>query len=285
MKLYINSLFVGLVSFVWASIYWLGDANMWQVEKLTSLDLPKPWVYRQLVPELARLLSLTGLRIDYALALVVTLSGVAFYLSLRKLYFYYYPESSKGEIYVVGSVFVGMLVFGYNRLPYDLTTAFLMMLGLYYILTVQNWKYLIVFVFACLNRETSFLLILVYVVVLYYRKYGSYWWVTACQIYIYGLITYCLRLIFQYNPGSSLWVEPWQNLVRYANHPLQTIIYAMVLAVVLLRVFRNWNSKFYSLRLAFVVIAPILFVMFMVCGQAFEVRVFWEVYPLVVLLI
>lgn len=288
MKLFINSLFVGLVSFVWASVYWLGVGNLWQVEKLTSLDLAKPWIYRQFVPELARLLSLTGLRIDYALVVVVTLSGVLFYLYLRKLYFHFYPESMKGEIYVIGSVFVGMLIFGYNRLPYDLMTAFLMTLGLYYIITLQNWKYLVVFALACLNRETAFLLLLVYGVFwLYYHKYipKLSWWMTACQIYIYGLITYCLRLVFQYNPGSTLWIEPWLNLVRYYNHPAQTVLYLGVMGIILWLVFRKWNTKSFALRLAFVTITPLLFVMFIVCGQPYEIRVFWECWGLVVTLI
>jgi len=281
MKLFLNSLFVGLVSFVWSAVYYL---DIYPAELYT-----KPFVYRVLVPLLASIVDLFGVSFNLSVVLVMTVSGIGFYLALRKLYFYYYAQSTKGEIYVLVSVVAGLLLFEYYRKPYDLSTAFLMTLGLYYILTVQNWKYLIVFTLACLNRETAFLLILVYVVFwLYYRKYTllfkSFWWMTACQIYVYGLITYCLRLAFQYNPGSSLWVEPWQNLVRYANHPVQTIIYATIIAIILLRVFRNWNIKPFSLRLAFVVVYPVVFLSFLVCGQSFETRTLWEMFPLVVML-
>jgi hypothetical protein len=286
MKLYINSLFVGLITFIYASVYWLNEIQF--ASTLTSLDMAKPFVYRQLVPFLARSLSYLGVRIDWAVCLVVTFFGVCLYLSMRRLYFYFYEQSDKGEIYVLVSVFVGMLLLGQERWMYDLATATFFTLALYFVFRVENWKYLVVFTLATLNRETSFLLILVYVVMLlYYKRYGvNYsWWTTACQIYIYFVITYSIRILFQFNVGSSVWIEPLENLHKYTTHPLETVIYLMIAVIILWRVFRNWNSKFFSLRLAFVVIAPILFVLYLVCGQAFEVRVFWEVYPLVVLLI
>lgn len=289
MKLYINSFLVGLVTFVWASTAWLG--NFTEVNRLVSLDQPKPWVYRQLVSTLARLLSQTGLRIDYALILVITLSGVLFYWSLRKLYFGFYSRTDKNELYVLGVVFVGLGLFGYSRTPYDLMTAFTFTLSLYYILSGQNLEYLVIFILACLNRETSVILILVYVVYWFYysiklagKVLWFIWKMTACQIYIYGLITYCLRVIFQYNDGLSVWIRPTQNLVSYVHHPYITLLHIVVFGFILWMVFRGWKYKPIAIRLAFMIMAPILFVMFLVCGYPFELRVFWETYPLVVML-
>lgn len=285
MKFYLNSLFVGLVSFLYGSVYWLGSSNLWQVQKIISLDLNRPWVYRQLVPFLTRILALTGMRIDWALVLIVTLSGVGFYLALRKLWFTLSRYDERDEIYPVLIVFAGLLLLGYNRLPYDLTTALLFTLAYLFIYTENKLGYLIVFTLACLNRETAFLLILFYVVISLVRlQLMRDWWMTACQIYIYGLVTYCLRLVFQYNGGSTLWVEPWQNLVRFVNNPLLTLVHLSITGVILWLVFRDWKYKHVYLKLAFWIIAPILVVMYVVCGQNYEVRVFWEVIPVVGLL-
>lgn len=226
MKTFLSSLFVGLVTFVWASIYWLNNIQF--STSLTSLDMPRPFVYRVLVPFLARSLNYLGIRIDWTVCLVVTFFGVCFYLSLRKLYFYYYSQTDKGEIYVLVSVFVGMILLGQERWIYDLATVTFFTLGIYYIRSVQNWKYLIVFTLAVLNRETSFLLVLVYIVThlhLSYRFGWKFpWWMTACQIYIYGLITYCIRLMFSHNEGSPVWITPIENLQKYITHPFQTLL-------------------------------------------------------------
>lgn len=291
MRKYINCVFVGIVSFLWASVYWLGDSNMWQVEKLVSLDLARPWVYRQLVSFLARAYMSVGIKADWALVLIVTLSGIGFYLALRELWFTLYRYDETEEIIPVMAVFVGTLLFGYNRLPYDLTTAFLFTLAFLYIFRADKVKYLVVFTLACLNRETAFLLILFYAVLsliffIGYKQLSYRYTLTMLllQVYIYTLITYCLHLAFQYNAGSTLWVEPWQNLMRFANNLLLTLLHLSVTGVILWMVFRDWKYKSTYLKLAFWVIAPVMVLMYIVCGQNYEVRVFWEIYPVVGLL-
>lgn len=285
-KLILHCLVVSVVSFIWSKIYWLNDLQF--SSTLMSLDMQRPFVYRQLIPFIVRGLSQMGVRIDVALCLVVTGFGVGLYLALRKLYFHYYPQTDKGEIYVLVSLFMGMFILGQERWYYDLATAFFFTLGIYYLVHVENWKFLVVVFLSSFNRETTILLILLYGVFwLYYRKYGvNYlWWMTPCQLYVYGLITYGLHVMFQYNDGVIVLIEPMQNLQKYATHPLQTVMYILILAVILLLVFRNWNSKFFSLRLMFVVLFPILFVLYLVCGQSFEVRTFWECFSVAALLI
>jgi hypothetical protein len=277
LRKYLSAAAVGAVVFVWSSIYWLGPANLWQVEKLVSLDLPKPWVYRQLTPMLARLLSLTGLRIDLALVLIVTISGIGFYLALRELIHLYYGQAS--EIIIVASVFAGLLMFGYDRLPYDLTTAFLFSLALVYIAKGQTENYMMLFPLVCLNRETAFLLILLYAV---YKPHN----VTeiSYQVGVYALVMIVLRAIFADNGGVGYWIEPMRNIQRFINHPIQTLIHLTVMSAILFMVFKGWKEKPYFLRLAFMIFAPVLTGMYLIFGQAFEVRTLWEVYPVTVAL-
>jgi len=283
MKL-INSIFVGLITFLWASVSYIGNANLQLAQAVTSLDLQKPFVYRALIPFLARLVSSFGIRIDLALTLVITVSGIGFYLALRELYFYLYRHDAKGEIYLVCAVMVGLILFFYPRMTYDLMTAFLFTLAFLFIIQGKDWQYLVVFILSCFNRETTFLLIIVYVVVNTVQlQMGRKWWMTLCQIYFYALITVSLRIAFQHNPGSSLWIEPLQNLQKYISHPLQTLLWVGIIAVIWWRISVMWKYRNPYPKLLMVVLAPVLVVFYLVCGQAFEMRVFWELYPVLVL--
>lgn len=179
MKTLINSLFVALVTFAYASVYWLGSRGsigiMQDAGSLTSASYYKPFVYRALVPWLARLVASLGVRVDLALVLIVTASGVGFYLALRA--------------------------------------------------------------------------------------------------------------IFADNPGAPAWVEPGLNLLRFYNHPARTLLHLAGTEVVLWMVAKDWTQKPALLRTAFIVMAPILTAFYLVLGQAFELRVFFEIYPVIVLLV
>lgn len=199
--------------------------------------------------------------------------------------------NERDEIYPVLIVFAGLVLFQFCHTIYDLATAFLFTLAFLYVFRANKVKYLIVFILACFNRETALLLILFYVVLwfifkLTYGKRDTKYSVgmILIQVYIYGLITYCLRLFFQYNIGLPLWVQPWQNLMRFVHNPLLTLVHISVTVLILWMVFRDWKYKSDYLKLAFLVITPVLVVMYLVFGQAYEVRVFWEIYPVVGLL-
>jgi len=276
MKNKINILLVGAVTFVWASIFWLGDNNLWQAERSASLELYKPWVYRQLVPMLARLLESIGIRIDLAIVLIVTASGIGLYLALRSLVNHYYPDN---DALVVCSVFAGLLMFGYARLQYDLTTAWLWTLALLYIAKEETYNYLMLFPLICLNRETAFLLIIIYTI---HKPHDIS--ETAYQIGVYALVAVALRVMFADNGGVESWVEPLQNIQRFINHPVQTLLHIATAGVMLWIAAKGWQQKPAFLRLAFLVLAPALTAAYIIAGQSFEVRVFWELFPVVVLL-
>lgn len=288
MILYLNTLVIVLVTFFWSSAYWLGESNLWQVERLMSLDLAQPWVYRQLVPILVRGVAYLGVPLDVALVLVVTLSGVGFYLAVRKLALEFYDLSNWQEIGIVAGYSVSILLLGYNRLPYDLMTACLFALALLYMWTAESGKYLLVFTLSCLNRETTFLLILLYVAFLLFSRKSIIFWrifkTAIVQIVIYGTITYALRVVFADNSGAGLWVEPWLNILRFVNNPYTTMLHISVASVVLWLVFRGEPDKPTFWLFSFALFAPVLTVMYLVCGQAFEVRVFWELAPLAIVL-
>ena len=249
---------------------------------MLASNLYRPWAYRLLVPSVVRYVASFGVSSSYVLVLVVTISGLGFYLALRKLYYHFYPITNHAEIYIIVFVSVCLLVFNYDRLPYDLMVAWLMTTGIYLILTRQFWKYLGVLALASLNKETAFLLI-VFFVVISFRDRGA-WWMTACQVYVYGLITVCIRLAFSYAPGSGLWINPWNNVLAHFQSPISLICTLLVVVWLGFRINNRWRVHA-DIRKMFWVFVPIMLVAYIVCGQAYEFRSLWEIAPVLILLI
>jgi hypothetical protein len=276
---------IGISTFQYAAIYWLGDANLWQVELMASLKLNKPWIYRQLVPMLARSIASLGIRIDLALVLVVTAAGVGFYLALRSLAFLFYKQDDKAEILIILLALLGMIIFGYERLPYDLMTASLFTLAFLYIARGDSIRLLIIFTLACLNRETSFLMITFLGMMAFARvEARNRWGLMFFMTLIYIVVQLTLRIVFRENDGLSNWIEPALNLLRFKNHPVRTLAHASSTLVLLWLACKDWKQKPYFLRLALIAIGPPLVLLYLIFGQAFEVRVFWETFPILALL-
>ncbi len=284
MKPALNLLVVTSTIATYAGALWLGPENIRMVGKVvTDTEFYKPFVYRQLIPILARWLDLF-IPLDVAIVLVVTASGVGFYLALRKLAGEFYTITDRHELYIVLSVFAGLLLFWRYATVYDLATAFLFTLALYYLKRNHENKYLLLFPLICLNRETAILLTVFCFVRMYANRKYDFEFI-ALQVFVWVSSQIIIRSIFADNEGRGIWLEPLQNIEKFAADPMQMLLHLSITAVIFWAVLRGWGSKPAFLRLAFVTFAPALFVMYLVCGQAFEVRVFWEIAPVASLLV
>jgi hypothetical protein len=279
-RIYLNTFVVLVVSLFWSAQYYF---NSPYIEGHL-----RPYAYRALVPYLAGILELVGLRFDLGLILIMTLSGVGFYLALRLLALEFSILTVREELGLVVGVLVSLFVFGFYRKPYDLMTAFLFTLGFYYIWEVDVWKYLVVLALATINRETSFLLILLSVVIwfpLLKQSEEDLRLVVEGWIYSAGtfvIITYVIRTGFSSYPGYLLLVDPIGNLRMLASHPYAALLGIVVVSGMVAWMFRKPQPAF--LKFSFVILSPILMLMYLVCGQPFEIRVFWELAPVVILL-
>lgn len=271
-KLYLNSIVVGVVVYFYAAIYWIGG-----VSSYTNEQYLKPWVYRVLVPILVNGLD-NFVRHDLALVSIVVLSGVTFYLSLRNLVLYI--NDTVSELKILVSFLLGLVLFSYCRAPYDMMTGFLWTLGLLFIVQQKHIAFMVLFPFVCLNRiETAPLLI-----VAYWLRFPWKWQeVVGCGV-VFATIYLGLHTYFADNLGSSVWIEPWQNVLRFWYNPWRTLLHLFVTVVIVLRILiRTGYQPFYFQRL-FIVLAPIFLILYLVVGQSFEVRVFTEIYPILVVL-
>ena len=274
----INIMFITCVTYVWAAVYWLGGNEFWN-----KIENYKPFVYRQLIPILTRLL---GFREDLATVIIVTLSGIGFYIALRELIYKYYEFSKKYEVVILGFFITGLLFFSYERKPYDLPTAFLFTLALLFIAKDQIRNYMILFPFICLNKETAWLLIVFSLVFAQYMNYPKAQrnWLALYQVFIYVGIMLGLHWYFADNPGVNAWVEPVKNLLRFIHNPAQTLLHLSVTTFLLFMACKDWYWKPALFRVALLVMGPPLVFGYFIFGQAFEVRVFWEIYPVIVAL-
>ena len=281
MKPALNLFIVTSTIATYAGAIYLGPERETINRLITSLDAPKPWVYRQLVPMLARWLDLL-IPLDVAIFLLVTASGVGLFVALRKLAGEFSSGTDRTDFYLMLSVLVGLFLLGDYLTLYDLTTAFLFTLALYYLKSDQEHKYLLLFPLICLNRETAFLLT---VFCFMWMKTPRDYEFIFLQVFAFVSTQLILRGNFADNPGLGVWVNPMENLEKFAADPARTLIHLSITAVILWAVLRDWGSKPAFLRLAFVTFAPALFVMYIICGQSFETRVFWELMPVASLLV
>ena len=281
----IGAAIVGIMVFQWSSVYWLGPDNLGMARGYTSLSMLKPYVYRQLPSILARLLVSLGVRIDLAIVLLMTGAGIGFYLALRELAFSLYRKDEKAELLLVVLVGVGLVFFGDYRMPYDIFTAWLFTLAFLYIGQGDKTSLAILFPLACLNRETAFLLIILSAIVgiLKNDKDGTEG-TLLYQTSAFVLIQVLLRTLFYNNGGVDALIEPLENIQRFIARPWITLLHGFVTFGLLKIALQNWTWKPMFLRAALIALLPRMTVMYIVFGQAFEVRVFGEVYPILALL-
>jgi len=175
-----------------------------------------------------------------------------------------------------------MLIFFWECKIYDMSTAMFTAFLLGWLARGKLGPYHATFPFACANRETAFLLIIVFAV------YGLgrltvFSWIKAVgyQALVFLGIRIFLFLHFASSPGEPFWFRPVENLQMYIDSPVQSIMYLLGTFLVMWVCLRRWKQQPALLRIAFAVMAPCLAILYLIFGYTFEVRAFAEVYPVV----
>lgn len=174
----------------------------------------------------------------------------------------------------------------YYSAIYDFPTLLLFTLGLLLLLREKWIGFLIVFVLACVNKETAILLTLVFVIryghdIMQGEHNSRFRKLLACQMAAAVLIRGAIVFVFMNNPGSSVEFHLRENIDFYTRgYSLVTVV---SLAALALAVTRNWHNKPVFLRQAAWVALPLLSVM-PFFGWRYEFRACYEAYPVVLLL-
>jgi hypothetical protein len=195
-------------------------------------------------------------------------------------------HSDAGELRRFMSAALGvmafMVVFFYFCKVHDLATAMFFAFGLGLMAREKLDAYFAIFAFASANRETSFLLAVVFAVYFLGRMgWKGYVLSMGYQVFLYGAVRVCLLVIFADHPGVTMNIRPIENVMIFLRTPVLASIHWGLFGLVVWACVRRWREHPYFVRVAFVVLLPALLGMYLVVGWPYEIRVFAEAWPVV----
>ncbi|MCA0402409.1 MAG: hypothetical protein LCH30_01295 [Proteobacteria bacterium] len=209
-----GTLFILLFSFTYLYTKLTAQVTNLPFEGLIHFSVPLPYNQRVLVPLTARLITyLSPLQLNHIFFLIALIFFCLTYLCLVKLMQMAY---SKKQAQLLAALFILLLplclVINYRYSwggeaavfhPYDAATFFFMTLG-FYLCLKQKWLYFFInLFFATLNRESSFLLILLIPCLNYKEMKGNYR-LLFFAIFLYALTRYLIFYCLPNHDGSFI---------------------------------------------------------------------------------
>ena len=271
----------------------------------------RPFVYRALAPAVIRTLDkIVPETINDRLVSVASSGPVA------ELFTRYGWEQEYAPVYLItaGFLFVCLLLFVhafgvFSRSQYEMNPVFCRVFSLvalaglpcffrYYsylydfphlvlfcyamaMMSLRRWKaYLPLFVLACLSKETTVLLIAVFVIHYWKaRKTMPFFALAAAQVVVFASVKFWLNTLFADNPGASVEFHLGHNLMLnpYGFSQVGVLVGLGVLCA------KDWRDQPAFLRSAVWMLLPLIGLTFLF-GLLDEYRDYYEVYPVVLLL-
>jgi hypothetical protein len=194
----------------------------------------------------------------------------------------YDPSDSEIRDFVIAALGVEffMLLFFAECTVYDLSTAMCFAYGLGFLARGHVKAFYLLYPVASLNRESAFLLTAFFVVFYVWRLPAAHYVLgVGYQCLVFALLRWTIVTTYAGNGGAPFYFWPGRVLYGYENQMLGTITLLVSCAVFGYFVYRNWRSKPAFLRAAFLILFPLLLIMHLTMGMAFEIRVFAEVFP------
>jgi hypothetical protein len=177
----------------------------------------------------------------------------------------------------------------FSRQIYDFTTLWLFTLALALMARSRWTAFALLFPFACLNKETSILLTLVFAVHASRDRdrlsSTGFRRLLAYQLSAFVVVRASVAYAFRNNLGSSVELHLFDHNQYVLLHPLVMSKRLPLLAGATLVGVSGWQRKPALLRHALIVLAPVLLIMGVTVGQVDEIRAYYEIYPVVVLLV
>ncbi|MCD6360165.1 MAG: hypothetical protein J7M38_04810 [Armatimonadetes bacterium] len=223
---------------------------------------------------------------EYLVALVLMYGALlGFVASVRALFGELYQAPGWfGDVVSLATLLTLGLGFEYATYIYDFTTVFLFTLGLL-LLVHRRWGlFVAVFMVACLNKETAILLTAVFAIHFFRRRdiaRRQFRGLLAVQAGVWLVSRSALAWIFHTNPGGTVELHLSDNL--WLLHHRFVHIALLLVAIVALTGYR-WHEKPEFLRDA-LWIAALLAPLAVFLGLLDELRAWYEVFPIVALLV
>ena len=225
--------------------------------------------------------------VEYSIALVLCfIFFLGFSFVLRRLAKHFYRDEPLVQHI---AALIGMLIlplfFAYGHYVYDPGTLFLFSFGVLLVVEERLIPMLAFFPILVLHKETSVLLILVFIVYQFRRMPITK---IAAFSSVMGAIWLVLRMFiartFAANPGSIVEFHLFDHNLRLFANPVAAIFFLVVITLLGIFISYNWKSKQEFLRRGFFAVFGPLFLLSIFFGYVDELRQFYEVVPFVALL-
>jgi hypothetical protein len=223
---------------------------------------------------------------EYLVALVIMFGcflGFAYLLRYLVRLFYNFP-SFVADLAPVGGLLILPIFFKYYSYIYDPGTLFLFTLAIILIAKRKHWLYYIVFVLATLNKETSILLLGIFLI----REFKVMGKATLArhllfQTLIWIAVKASITAIFRDNPGSFCEFHLDYNL-GLISEPYRLFYFVSVILISWALIRYRWAEKPVFLRRGlFIAVTPLMLTA-LVLGFLDELRCFYEAFPFLFLL-
>ena len=301
----------GLILYFFIQVSGVNQYNKARLGDMVYGTAYRPYVYRALLPTVVSLFSplipsgvmefsrqIPGMgqmlsRLDAAtypteaflVLLGLYLSLLGFVLSLRYLMRALdYPEKVIDWVSAAAlPLMIPMFLAGYI---YDFPMLFLFTLGLAMSLRRLWLAYLGVFLLASLNKETSILLTLVFAFH-YWRNLvfkTIFYRLLAAQLILFIAVKMGLAWIFRANPGGMFEYHLPDQIRAIQSMPGLALFLGLILCGLGVLIARRWLEQPLFLRHTLLIAIP-LGILYLFFSMPFELRVFYELYPVVLLMV
>jgi len=257
------------------------------IPEATGNQIEKVLINR--IPQVKGIVSTLGWEADFLLEYVIALTMayaflLGFLFALRNLFkaLYHAPWPVIDFVPLLALLVLPVFFKTGTHFLYDFPTLFFFTF-LLLLLYRRKWRvFYPILVLATINKETTILIPLVMFV--YYRNRMERHALLrhiAIQIVLITAIKCGLAVMCWNNPGDSVEIHLWYNMQKYL---VPCDIKCMICnVVVFVSIFYRFTTKHLYLRCASIIMIPLLFFYF-VSGMRGEIRVFYEAYPVLLLL-
>lgn len=230
-----------------------------------------------------------SLSFEYAICfgwMYVCLLGFACLLRLLIRRFYDRYPSFVGDLApAFAVVLLPPIFFRYVNYVYDPATLCTFTLGIYAVFARRHAVYYPALALAAVNKETAVLLPALFWLEHRRRMPGARLAMhLAAQLAVYGAVGYGKALLFRDNPGASLELQLFVHNLPILGHVLAWVFTLGVVIPLALLVIHGWRSKPRMLRNGLALTGLPLAAAAPLFGFIDELRIFYEIYPFVVLL-
>lgn len=256
------------------------------IDAMVAGSAHKPFVYRALLPFLIKgLASVIPLSIETWSQILMYGSLLGFVGAFRYFLHALY-ESSRFVDLASFCALIGLPLLFMQGKFYDFTTLFLFTLGLAFLANNEWRSYLILFALASFNKESTALLMLFFIIQ-YHDKLVRLTFIRWLffQLVIYGAIRFFLLWYFRDNPGQALEFHLKMHWLALVYHPFLTGTFIGITLIAAFLVVYQWGGKPRFLRRAVLGTLPLLYVSYLVWGYPFEIRIFYEVYAILITMV